>query len=250
MSIDFSVNTFFKFALQYTLVFGIINLSMNSIKENVENLLNSLPESNPFGEKVTLVAAVKTQTPSAINEAISSGITDIGDNRVQEFTQKYDEISGSPKRHFIGRLQSNKIKYLLGKVDLYHSVDRMNLAEELSAQGAKKGITSNILLQVNIGNEPTKGGFKLEELHSAYTTIKAMPALKIKGLMAMLPDSDDTEYLSTLANKMRISYDELRSSDNNITVLSMGMSGDFRLCIEAGSNMIRLGTAIFNKRSV
>ena len=221
-----------------------------SIEENVKNLLKSLPERNPFGEKVTLVAAVKTQTPANINRAVSSGITDIGDNRVQEFTEKYDFISGNPKRHFIGRLQTNKIKYLLGKVDLYHSVDRMNLAEELSRQGEKKGITSNILLQVNIGNEETKGGFELERLQDAYLKIKALLALKIKGLMAMLPDSDDKPLLCALAHRMRGAYDELKAADSDICVLSMGMSGDYQLCIDAGSNMIRLGTAIFGKRGV
>ena len=220
-----------------------------SIEDNVKNLLNSLPQTNPFGEKVTLVAAVKTQTPSAINEAISAGIRDIGDNRVQEFTEKYDYISGNPTRHFIGRLQTNKIKYLLGKVDLYHSVDRMNLAEELSAQSLKRGVTSNILLQVNIGNEETKGGFKLEEIFDAYQKIKGMPALKIKGLMAMLPDSDDTALLCDLAHLMRGAYDKIKSADKDICVLSMGMSGDYQLCVDAGSNMIRLGTAIFNSRN-
>ena len=219
------------------------------IADNVKNLLESLPKSNPFGEKITLVAAVKTQTPSSINEAIAAGITDIGDNRVQEFIQKYDCIYGNPVRHFIGRLQTNKIKYLLGKVDLYHSVDRMNLAEELSSQSAKKGITSSILLQVNIGNEPTKGGFALEELTDAYLKINALPALKIKGLMAMLPDSDDNSYLCTLAHRMRSAYDGLKSENPDICVLSMGMSGDYQLCIDAGSNMIRLGTAIFNSRN-
>lgn len=221
---------------------------MSSIKENAEKLLNSLPRENPFGEKVTLVAAVKTQTPEDINEAISAGICDIGDNRVQEFTQKYGEIAGNPRRHFIGRLQTNKIKYLLGKVDLYHSVDRMNLAEELSLQGGKKGITSNILLQVNIGNEPTKGGFKEEELFDAYAKIKELPYLKINGLMAMLPDSDDIPLLCALAHRMRGAYDMLKSSDSGICILSMGMSSDYKLCVDAGSNMIRLGTAIFNSR--
>ena len=218
------------------------------ITNNVKNLLNDLPKVNPFGEKVTLVAAVKTQTPDAINEAVSAGITDIGDNKVQEFTQKYDEICGNPRRHFIGRLQTNKIKYLLGKVDLYHSVDRLNLAEELSLQGAKRGITCNILLQVNIGNEDTKGGFLLEQLNDAYLKIKALPALKIVGLMAMMPESDDTAILHTLAHKMRSAYDGLKQINPDICVLSMGMSGDYKLCIDEGSNMIRLGTAIFGTR--
>ena len=100
------------------------------IEENVKSLLGSL-SVNPYGEKVTVVAAVKTQTPEDINAAIRAGITDIGDNRVQEFTQKYAAIEGNPKRHFIGRLQTNKIKYLIGKVDLYHSVDRIDFVADI-----------------------------------------------------------------------------------------------------------------------
>lgn len=217
------------------------------IEENVKSLLGSL-SVNPYGEKVTVVAAVKTQTPEDINAAIRAGITDIGDNRVQEFTQKYAAIEGNPKRHFIGRLQTNKIKYLIGKVDLYHSVDRIGLAEELSLAGHKKGAKSDILLQVNIGNEVTKGGFEFDELFSAYERIAAMPALKIKGLMAMLPVSDDAALLSSLARKMRTAYDKLKDDYPGISVLSMGMSGDYRLCIDTGSNMIRLGTAVFGQR--
>ena len=119
-----------------------------SIEENVKNLFCSLPETNPFGEKITIVAAVKKQTPEDINRAVKAGIKNIGDNHAQEFVQKYSEILPDARRHFIGHLQTNKIKYLLGKVDLYHSVDRMNLAEELSLQGIKKGVSSDILLKL------------------------------------------------------------------------------------------------------
>ena len=132
------------------------------IYENVKKLLSDIPETNPQGEKVTLVAAVKTQTVEAINEAISAGICAIGDNHVQEFREKYDKIEGNPQRHFIGHLQTNKVKYLIGKVDLYHSVDRYNLAEEISKRSAAANITSSVLVQINIGNEETKGGFGLE----------------------------------------------------------------------------------------
>ena len=220
-----------------------------SIEENVKNLLNSLPETNPFGEKITIVAAVKTQTPEDINRAVKAGIKDIGDNHAQEFVQKYSEILPDARRHFIGHLQTNKIKYLLGKVDLYHSVDRMNLAEELSLQGVKKGVASDILLQVNIGKEATKSGFDLEEIDDVYKKIKTLPNLKIKGLMAMLPESEDIKLLCDLAHMMRTAYDRLKSADSNICHLSLGMSGDYQLCLDAGSNMIRLGTAIFGKRN-
>ncbi len=218
------------------------------IKTQVKTLLNQIPQVNPYGEKVTLVAAIKFRTPDEINEAVSAGINDIGDNRVQEFTQKYEFIKGNPKRHFIGRLQTNKIKYLLGKVDLYHSVDRYELAKALSEKGKTAGVESNILLEVNIGGEDSKGGFAPEEVFEAYKKISALPALKIKGLMAMLPISDDADYLKGLAAHMRGIYDNLRANDKEIEYLSMGMSGDWRICIEAGSNMIRLGTAIFGER--
>ena len=219
------------------------------IENNVKNLLEEIPQTNPFGEKVTLVAAVKLQTATDINRAIAAGITDIGDNHVQEFRDKYEFIEGSPRRHFIGRLQTNKIKYLLGKVDLYHSVDRLSLAEELSKRSVTAGITSNILIQINIGNEDTKGGFSYELATDAYRAVKSLSGLKVKGLMAMLPFTDDTAELERLAKKMRKLYDELKENDAGFEYLSMGMSGDWRLCVQAGSNMIRLGTSVFGARN-
>ena len=219
------------------------------INENVKKLLCEVPEKNPFGEPVTVIAAVKTQHVSAINEAIAAGITDIGDNHVQEFRDKYADICGQPRRHFIGHLQTNKIKYLLGRCDLYQSVDRLPLAEELSKKSVAAGVTSNILLQINAGNEESKGGFSFEEIDSAYNLIKSMPALQIQGLMAMLPFTDDENLLRTLARKVRQVYDRLKAQNGNVKYLSMGMSGDWKLCIECGSNMIRVGTTIFGARN-
>lgn len=217
------------------------------IEENVKKLLAETGE-NPFGEKVTLVAAVKTQTVEDINRAIAAGITDIGDNHVQEFRDKYDGITGNPNRHFIGHLQTNKVKYLIGRTYLYQSVDRLELAEEISKRSERAGVVSDCLIQINIGNEETKGGFEYDEGLAAYQKISAMPALKIKGLMAMLPFSDDEELLRTLAKKMRALFEKLCDKDENIRYLSMGMSGDWKLCVECGSNMVRLGTSIFGAR--
>ena len=217
------------------------------IEENVKKLLAETGE-NPFGEKVTLVAAVKTQTVEDINRAIAAGITDIGDNHVQEFRDKYDGITGNPNRHFIGHLQTNKVKYLIGRTYLYQSVDRLELAEEISKRSERAGVVSDCLIQINIGNEETKGGFEYDEGLAAYQKISAMPALKIKGLMAMLPFSDDEELLRTLAKKMRALFEKLRDKDENIRYLSMGMSGDWKLCVECGSNIVRLGTSIFGAR--
>ncbi|MBD5584570.1 MAG: YggS family pyridoxal phosphate-dependent enzyme [Clostridia bacterium] len=219
------------------------------IEQNVKKLLEEIPACNPLGEKVTLVSAVKLQTAEDINRAICAGITDIGDNHVQEFRDKYDFIEGNPRRHFIGRLQTNKIKYLLGKVDLYHSVDRMSLAEELSKRSLAKGITSNILIEINVGEEESKGGFTMSEAKEAVKTINSLPALKVKGLMAMLPFTDDEALLHKLAKGMRTLYDEFKKDFKDFEYLSMGMSGDWKICIEEGSNMIRLGTAIFGARN-
>lgn len=219
------------------------------IEENVKKLLGEIPLYNPFGEKVTLVAAVKTQTVESINRAVCAGIRDIGDNHVQEFKDKYDFIQGAPVRHFIGHLQTNKVKYLIGKVDLYHSVDRLNLAEEISKRSQNANVVSNVLVQINIGNEETKSGFELSEAENACRAIEAMPNIVIKGLMAMLPNIDDETELKRLAAMMREKYDELKKIYTEFTYLSMGMSGDWKLCIDCGSNMIRLGTAIFGARN-
>lgn len=219
------------------------------IEDNVKRLLKEIPETNPYGEKITLVAAVKLQTADSINCAICGGVTDIGDNHVQEFRDKFDLIKGNPRRHFIGHLQTNKIKYLLGKVDLYHSVDRYNLAEELSKKSVTAGVTSNILIQINIGNEKTKSGFQLEEADEAFERISALPCLNVEGLMAMLPFDSDTARLRSLAKAMRRKFDELNAKGAKLKYLSMGMSNDWRLCVEEGSNMMRVGTSIFGERN-
>ena len=217
------------------------------IEENVKKVLSEIPETNPFGEKITVVAAVKFQSAENINAAVRAGVRCIGDNHVQEFRDKYGFIEGNPERHFIGHLQTNKIKYLLGKVDLYQSLDSMRLAAELSSKSEKAGIVSCGLLEVNIGGETSKGGFSYEEAENAYKEIKKLPNLKLKGLMAMLPLTDDVEVLTDCAKKMRQLYDRIDDCDK--TYLSMGMSGDWKLCIENGSNMIRLGTSLFGQRN-
>lgn len=220
---------------------------MDMIEENVKKLLAEVGK-NPFGEEVTLVAAVKTQSVEDINRAIAAGIRDIGDNHVQEFRDKYDAITGTPRRHFIGHLQTNKVKYLIGRTYLYQSVDRMELAEEISKRSERAGVTADCLIQINIGNEESKGGFDYDDGLAAYKKISALPAMHVTGLMAMLPFTDDEGVLRPLAVKMRKLFERLRDADGDIRHLSMGMSGDWKLCVECGSNMVRLGTSIFGAR--
>ena len=137
------------------------------IQENVTALLKELEGGNCYHERVTLVAATKTRTPAEINEAIAAGITDIGENKVQEFTTKFDEVHGA-RRHYIGHLQLNKVKYLIGRTDLVESVDRDELASELAKRSVRAGIVTDILLEINIGCEESKSGYPLEEAFSAY----------------------------------------------------------------------------------
>ena len=218
------------------------------IAENVQNVLKEIAGGNAFGEKITLVAATKTRTPEEINEAIAAGVTDIGENKVQEFRDKYDLVHGA-NRHFIGHLQTNKVKYLIGKTYLIHSLDRLELADELQKRAERAGWTADCLLEINIGSELSKSGFSLDEGRTAYEKMRAYPNIRVRGLMAMLPVSDDSAFLRSLCLCMREIYDTIKRTDGNFAYLSMGMSGDWRLCAECGSNMIRLGTSLFGPRN-
>ena len=220
---------------------------MQYIKERVKQLKEEINGGNIYGEKVTIVAATKTQTAEKINAAILAGVDAVAENKPQEFRDKEASLKPCP-RHFIGHLQTNKVKYLLGKIDLYHSLDRDSLAEELAKQSQKQGIVSEVLLQVNIGNEASKGGYPYEEAKEVFYRISSLQGLKVRGFMAMLPEEGEKEYLVSLVKKMRELYDWAREQSKDIAYLSMGMSGDYRLCVENGSNMIRIGSTIFGAR--
>ena len=218
-----------------------------SIAQNVKSYLQAIAGGNCFGEPVTLVAATKTRTPEEINEAIAAGITDIGENKVQEFRDKFDLIKGG-NRHFIGHLQTNKIKYLVGKTYLLQSLDRDELAEELSKRCVRANVTQDVLIEVNIGCEESKSGYPLEAAWATYERIRRTNGLRVRGFMAMLPLAGDDAAKATLVDEMRALFDRARREDENIRFLSMGMSGDWELCLGHGANMIRLGTALFGER--
>ncbi len=217
------------------------------IENNVKKLLAELAAGNNFGERITLVAATKTRTAEEINRAIEAGVTDIGENKAQEFRDKFDLVKGG-NRHFIGHLQTNKLKYLIGKTYLYHSIDRDELANELALRSKKMGICSNILVQVNIGCEESKGGYPLEEAFTAFERLSKEECLCVKGFMAMLPAEGEEAYFISLIEQMRALYERAKTVSPDVEYLSMGMSGDWKLCISHGANMIRLGTAIFGER--
>lgn len=216
---------------------------------NLKNILELIKNGNNLGEKITLVGATKTVPIETINEAIKLGLEVVAENRVQEFREKTDFIDKSARQHFIGHLQTNKVKYLVGKVDLIHSIDSVHLAVEIDKQAKKLNVIQDVLMEVNIGGELSKSGINPENAFDVAKEILSLDNVNLVGLMAMLPKSDDKEYLANLTIKMRSLLDRLKLINNNIRFLSMGMSGDYEIAIENGSNMIRLGSHLFGKRN-
>lgn len=224
------------------------------LKERLENVRTELAKfaedagRNP--EDITLVAVTKTHEPDVINEAIRLGVTDIGENKVQEIIRKYDAVL--PVRwHLIGHLQSNKVKYIIDKVALIHSVDSVHLMNEIDRQAEKHQVEANILIQVNIAGEESKFGVTPEEAYLLAEHAKDLKHTKVRGLMGILPENDNSVTNRLHFHNIRALYLDIRSKkyDNvSMEVLSMGMSGDFADAVAEGSNMVRIGSAIFGER--
>ena len=217
-------------------------------EEALKNVFEEIKNGNHLGEPITLVGATKTVDLLTIQRAIDCGLKAVGENRVQEFREKAPFLHGA-EIHFIGHLKTNKVKYLIGNVSLIHSVDSLPLAEEISEQSEKKGLVTDVLAEINIGKEPTKSGFSAEQAEDAMDKISSLPGIRAVGLMAMLPKSENSRYLSDLCLQMRAIYDTIKKEGFPVRHLSMGMSEDYRIAIRNGSNMIRLGRAIFGERS-
>ena len=201
-------------------------------------------------DDIILLAATKTVDVNVINHAILSGIKYIGENRVQEFLQKKDYYENCHK-HFIGHLQTNKVKDVLPYTELIHSVDSYRLAKEISKQALKLNKTAEILLEVIIGNEESKGGFSADELNEKTEEIATLPNIFIKGLMAIPPicenATDNIKYFEKM-QKLFIDIGALKIDNSSMDILSMGMSDDYDVAIECGANLVRIGTALFGKR--
>jgi pyridoxal phosphate enzyme (YggS family) len=217
------------------------------ITQNVEIIKKEIEKGNSYGEKVLLCAATKMQSAEDINFAIQAGVDAVAENKPQEFRDKNELLLPCP-RHFIGHLQTNKIKYLIGKIELYHSCDREDLAQELARVSIAKGLVSDILIQINIGEESSKGGYDYENAQEIFTRLSQMEGLRVKGFMAMLPEAGEEEYKRALVRKMRRLYEWAKTQSTHVEYLSMGMSGDYALCVEEGANIIRVGSTIFGKR--
>lgn len=220
--------------------------------EQINNRINTACRKvgrNP--ETVKLIAVSKIKPAEQVEEAFRAGQKRFGESYVQEFRDKHPLVESSVEWHFIGALQSNKVKYLRGKVAMIHSVDRLSLAKEISNQWSKIDQVANILLQVNVGDELSKSGCAPNELESLARSIAPLPNLKVCGLMCLPPHSDDPEqvrpYFKQL-QKLSQQINNLQLPNLEMIELSMGMSGDFEVAIEEGATLVRVGTAIFGAR--
>lgn len=222
-----------------------------AIKQAIAHNLQTIKQALPEG--VTLMAATKTVPVEEINYAIEEcGLTDIGENRVQELLSKYDELHLSEARlHFIGTLQANKVKYLIGKVCLIHSLDSVKLAEEISKRSLSKGLVTDCLCEVNIGNEEAKGGIPEDEVEDFLTSIADLKGLRVRGLMVIGPHCESIDDYRPFFSRTRALFDRLASEGklSEEPILSMGMSDNYALAAAYGATLVRPGTAVFGVRS-
>ena len=202
-------------------------------------------------EEITLIAVSKTKPLSDIEELIRIGVTEFGENKPQELRDKFEQVSQPVHFHQIGHLQTNKVKYIIDKAVLIHSVDSMHLAEQIQKEAEKRGLTAEVLIEVNAAEEETKFGVTVEEAPSLVSEISTLPNIKIRGLMTIAPFVDDPEENRPVFRRMKQLLLDIKSQkiDNvDMNVLSMGMTNDFEVAIEEGATMVRVGTAIFGAR--
>jgi pyridoxal phosphate enzyme (YggS family) len=219
------------------------------LKENVEAVQRLLEkESEGWGRVPRLIAVTKFATPDMILPLYELGVRDIGENKVQVLREKLPSLEGKFQIHLIGRLQSNKVKYIIDDVCMIHSLDRMSLAQEIDRQAQMRGKRMDVLVQVNVAREPQKGGIAEEELLPFLRECAALPGLQVKGLMAIMPLDADREALSGYFKRMRTLFEHAaKEKIENIQMqeLSMGMSRDFDLAARYGATMVRVGSRLF-----
>ncbi len=226
------------------------------LKDNLDNVLANIKsaceKSGRNEDEVTLIAVSKTKPLSDIEELMTYGIKEYGENKVQELCDKYENVSSPVNWHLIGHLQTNKVKYIVDKVCLIHSVDSVHLASEIEKQAEKKGVVADILVQVNIAHEDTKFGIDENSVYEMLDSIKDFSHIKVKGLMTIAPFVENPEENRQYFRKMHQLLLDIKSKniDNiDMSILSMGMTNDYMVAIEEGATMVRVGTGIFGERN-
>ena len=223
-----------------------------NLNEVEQNILSACKKSRRNRDEITLIAVSKTKPVSLLEDAYHAGVRDFGENKVQEMCEKYEVMEKDIRWHMIGHLQTNKVKYLIGKTSLIHSVDSYKLACEIEKQAAKHNCIMDILIEVNIAEEETKFGLSEEEVIDLVKQIAALPHVRIKGLMTVAPYVVDSEENRPFFRKIKqLSVDINNQNIDNVSmnILSMGMTGDYAVAIEEGATMVRVGTGIFGERN-
>ncbi len=218
------------------------------IKKNMEEIL---VKSGRKADDALLIAVSKTKPIELMQPVYDAGCRDFGENHVQEIVDKYDKMPSDIRWHMIGHLQTNKVKYIVDKVYMIHSVDTLHLAEVISKEAVKKNVTVKILLEVNVAEEESKFGTTLEECRNLYESVVKLPNLDVRGLMTIAPYvADPEENRQYFANLRQLSVDlfEQNADNKSDVLLSMGMSNDYAVALEEGATMIRVGTDIFGER--
>lgn len=228
---------------------GIVTENLRIVEEKIQN---ACKRSGRKREDVTLIAVSKTKPAAMIQEAYDAGIRVFGENKVQELTEKYDELPSDIQWHMIGHLQRNKVKYIVDKAALIHSVDSLRLLETIDREAAKKQMTAKVLLEVNMAKEDTKFGLMPEEVMEFIDKVTEFKNVSVEGLMTIAPNTDDPEknrqFFSAL-RKLSVDIADKNIDNIHMGVLSMGMTNDYEVAIEEGATMVRVGTGIFGKRN-
>lgn len=226
------------------------------VKENLKQVKKNIEEAckraGRKSEEVTLIAVSKTKPVEMIEDAIEYGIKDFGENKVQEMSDKMNTISAELNWHLIGHLQRNKVKYIVDKTYLIHSVDSLRLAEQINQEAKKRNVICNVLIEVNIAQEESKFGVTKEELPNLLRQIRDLKNVYVKGLMTIAPfvdnPEDNREYFKEM-HKLFVDMSAENTDNIRMEVLSMGMTGDYQVAIEEGATMVRVGTGIFGTRN-
>lgn len=226
----------------------MIQENIELVQKNIDNICKSI---NRASSQVTLIAVSKTKPVEMVQEAYEVGIRDFGENKVQELCNKYEQMPKDIRWHMIGHLQRNKVKYVIDKAYLIHSVDSIRLAEEISKEALKKQLVVNILVEVNVAKENSKFGTTLEESEYLIREIAKLPGIHIKGLMTIAPfveNAEDNRSYFTRLKQLSVDINKKNIDNVSMNILSMGMTGDYMVAIEEGATYVRVGTGIFGER--
>ena len=225
------------------------------LKENLqeveERIAAACMRAGRRREDVTLIAVSKTKPVDMLREAYDLGIRVFGENKVQELTEKYDRLPEDIRWHMIGHLQTNKVKYIVGKTELIHSVDSLKLAEMIEKESQKHGCVTDILVEVNVAEEESKFGLRMEEVIPFIEKIVQYPHINVRGLMTIAPFVENPEENRTIfadLHKLYVDIKEKNIDNGTVSILSMGMTNDYEVAIEEGATMVRVGTGIFGAR--